>query len=116
MAPDRIQERRKFPRVKSALALELRYPGCTAPVRATTSELSLGGCYIETMFTLDVGTKLDIVIWLDGQKLTAKGVIATRYPQVGNGIDIIDMKAEDRAKLDTFLKSQEVQLPKQFRI
>jgi c-di-GMP-binding flagellar brake protein YcgR len=114
MSPDRIQERRKFPRVKSALALELRYAGCTAPVRATTSEISLGGCYIETMFTLDVGTKLDLVMWLDGQKLSAKGIIATRYPQVGNGIDITDMKAEDRARLEAFLKTQTVQLPKRF--
>jgi PilZ domain-containing protein len=112
MSPDRIQERRRFPRVKSALALELRYPGCTAPVRATTSEISLGGCYIETMFTLDVGTKLDVVIWLDGQKLAAKGVIATRYPQVGNGIDLTDMKPEDHAKLESFLKAQEVSLAK----
>ncbi len=114
MTPDRIQERRRFPRVKSAVALELRYPGCTSPVRATTSEISLGGCYIETMFTLDVGTKLDVVMWLDGQKLSAKGVIATRYPQVGNGIDITDMKREDRARLEAFLKTQEVQLPKRF--
>ncbi len=114
MTPDRIQERRRFPRVKSAVALELRYAGATAPVRATTSELSLSGCYIETMFTLDVGTKLDVCIWLDGQKIVAKGVVATRYPQVGNGIDIIDMKPEDRSKLDAFLKAQEVQLPKRF--
>lgn len=114
MSPDRIQERRRFPRVKSALALELRYAGCTAPVRATTSEISLSGCYIETMFTLDVGTKLDVVIWLDGQKLTAKGVVATRYPQVGNGIDITDMKPEDRAKLEGFLKTPDVQLPRRF--
>ena len=114
MSPDRIQERRRFPRVKSALALELRYAGCTAPVRATTSEISLSGCYIETMFTLDVGTELDVVIWLDGQKLTAKGMVATRYPQVGNGIDITEMNSEDRARLDTFLKGQEVHFPKRF--
>lgn len=107
MAPDRIQERRKFPRVKSALALELRYAGCTAPVRVTTTEISLGGCYIETMFTLDVGIPLEIVMWLDGQKLSGKGVVATKYPQVGNGIDIKEMETEDRVKLDAFLKSQE---------
>ena len=112
MTPDRIQERRRFPRVKSALALELRYPGGTAPVRATTSEISLSGCYIETMFTLEVGINLDVVLWLDGQKLAAKGVVATRYPQVGNGIDLTEMKPEDRAKLEAFLKTQEVQLAK----
>lgn len=112
MSPDRIQDRRRFPRVKSATAIELRYPGAAAPMRATTCEVSMGGCYIETMFTLDVDTKLEIAMWLDGEKITAKGVIATRYPQVGNGISITDMKPEDRAKLESFLKTQEVQLAK----
>ena len=114
MTPEGFQERRRYPRVKTEIPLELRYSGSTAPLRATTSEISFGGCYIETMFTLDVGTKLDVVIWLDGQKLAAKGVVATRYPQVGNGIDITDMKLEDRAKLEAFLKAQEVSLPKRF--
>ncbi len=114
MAPDGIQERRRFPRVKSAVALELRYAGCTAPVRATTSELSLSGCYIETMFTLDAGTKLDIVLWIGGQKICAKGAVATKYPQVGNGIDITEIKPEDRSRLDAFLKTQDVQLAKRF--
>jgi len=84
--------------------LELRHGGSTAPLRATTSEISFGGCYIETMFTLDVGTKVAIVLWLEDQKVTAKGVIATRYPQVGNGIDILEMSSEDRQKLESFLR------------
>jgi hypothetical protein len=112
MTPEHDKERRRFPRVKSAIALEVRYRGAVAPLRAMTSEVSLGGCYVETMFTLDVGTTLDIVMWLDGEKITATGVIATKYPQVGNGIDIKDMKPESRAKLEAFLKAQEVQIPK----
>jgi hypothetical protein len=112
MMPESAQERRRFPRVRSAVALELRYPGAVAPLRATTSEVSLSGCYIETMFTLEVGTMLEIVLWLDGDKIMGKGVIATKYPQVGNGIDIKEMKAEDRAKLEAFLKAQGVQIPK----
>ena len=112
MTPERAKDRRRFPRVKSAVALELRYRGAVAPLRAMTSEVSLSGCYIETMFTLDVGTVLEIVMWLDGEKVTAKGVIATKYPQVGNGIDITEMKPESRGKLEAFLKAQEVQNPK----
>jgi hypothetical protein len=112
MTPESAQERRRFPRVRSAVALELRYRGAVAPLRATTSEVSLSGCYIETMFTLEVGTTLEIVMWLEGEKITATGVIATKYPQVGNGIDIKEMKAEDRAKLEAFLKAQEVQIQK----
>lgn len=112
MTPERGEERRRFPRVKSAVALELRYTGAVAPLRATTSEASVSGCYIETMFTLEVGTALEIVMWIDGEKITGKGVVATKYPQVGNGIHIQEMAAEDRAKLDAFLKAQEVQVPK----
>jgi len=114
MTPDGFQERRRYPRVKTEIPLELRYAGSTAPLRATTSEISFGGCYIETMFTLEVGTKLEIVMWLDEQKINAKGVIATRYPQVGNGIDILEMPAEDHAKLEAFVAKQEMKRSKPF--
>jgi c-di-GMP-binding flagellar brake protein YcgR len=100
MTPDSFHERRRYPRVKTEIPLELRHPGSPAPLRATTSEISVGGCYIETMFTLDVGTKVEIVLWLDDQKLKAQGVVATRYPQVGNGIDLVEMAPEDRQKLE----------------
>jgi hypothetical protein len=66
------------------------------------------------MFTLDVGTKLEIVMWFDDQKVNAKGVIATRYPQVGNGIDILEMSAEDHAKLEAFVRNQEAKRQKVF--
>lgn len=114
MTPDGFQERRRYPRVKTEIPLELRYAGSTAPLRATTSEISYGGCYIETMFTLDVGTKVAMVMWLDDQKINATAVIATRYPQVGNGIDILEMSAEDHAKLEAFVAKQEMKRPTPF--
>jgi hypothetical protein len=101
MAPEK--ERRRFPRVKVAIPLELRFAGGTAPLRVTTNEISLSGCYVETMFTVDVGTQLTMVFWLGDQKVSAKGVVATRYPQVGNGIDILEMSPADRSKLEQFL-------------
>ena len=103
MTPDSSQERRRYPRVKSAIPLELHHLGNSAPVRVMTSEISLSGCYIETMFTLEIGTNLDLVLWVEGRKILAKGVIATCYPQVGNGIDITEMDATDRAKLEAFI-------------
>ncbi len=114
MTPEGFHERRRYPRVKTEVSLELRHPGSTAPLRVTTSEISFGGCYVETMFTLDIGTKLSMVFWLGDEKVTANGVIATRYPQVGNGIDFVDMSAPDRAKLEGFLANQELKQPKVF--
>lgn len=100
---DQFRERRKYPRVHREIALEAKHSGSPAPLRATTSEISIGGCYIETMFTLDVGTKLDLILWLDGLKVPVKGVIATRYPQVGNGIDFVEIASDDRHRLEKFL-------------
>lgn len=103
MSAEGVRERRKYFRVKSAVSLELRYPGAAAPLRAMTSEVSAGGCYIETMFTLEVGTPVTMAFWLGDEKISAKGVIATRYPHVGNGIEITQIAPGDRNKLENYL-------------
>jgi PilZ domain len=74
-----------------------------APMRTSTDEISLCGCYIETMFTMDIGTKLNLVFSIKGGKLGASAVVATKYPQVGNGIDFVEMTLEDRLKLNSFI-------------
>ena len=93
--------------MKIAVPVELQTTLASYPLRATTTELSLCGFYIETMFTLPKGTELSVVFWAGGQRLTAKGVVATHYPQVGNGIDIVEMSCADRATLRTFCQKHE---------
>ena len=99
-------ERRRYPRVKAKVPVELLCSGA-APMRTTTEEISLCGCYIETMFTMEVGTKLALVLSLKEEQINTKGVVATKYPQVGNGIDFIDMAPQDRLKLDEFISECE---------
>jgi len=107
MNPHGFHERRRYPRMKIAVAVELKPHSASCPLRATTTEVSLCGFYIETMFTLPLGTELSVVFWVDDQKLSAKGVVATHYPQVGNGIDIIEMSNVDRASLDQFCQKHD---------
>ena len=62
------------------------------------------------MFTMNIGTNLDLVFSLKGGPIRAKGVVATKYPQVGNGIDFIEMEPEDRLKLsESILDSEQHQ-------
>jgi len=107
MAHCAFHERRRYPRIRIAIPVELQSSTAPYPLRTTTVELSLCGFYIETMFTLRMGTELSVIFWADGQKLTAKGVVATHYPQVGNGIDIVEMSSTDRAALRDFCQKQE---------
>ena len=104
---DAPQERRRYPRVKVKIPVELHLSAGT-PQRTSIEEISVCGCYIETMFTFEVSTRVDLVIWLNQEKVTAKGIVVNRYPQVGNGIDFVTMAPQDRLKLNDFIsKSSE---------
>ena len=100
-------DRRRYPRVKARIPVELRSVANPTPSRAVTEELSLCGCYVETMFTLDAGTKVSLTLWLNDQRVHATAVVVTRYPQVGNGFDFTEMLPEDRLKLNDFIAACE---------
>ena len=73
--PGAIQtgERRIASRVKVALQAEIKPVGSHVPIRVSTSDLSLSGCYVEMMFTLEVDRKLEIVLWLGGHQNSGPG-------------------------------------------
>ena len=66
--------------------------------------LSLGGCYIETVFPFPIGTDLAVQLSIETTVLIAATVV-TCYPQVGNGIKFIRMLPEDREALKAFLEA-----------
>jgi len=76
-------------------------------MRLETTDVSLGGCYVEMALTLELGTKLDIVLWLGEHKVTTQGVVVTRHPQFGNGIEFLNMPYQHRERLRFFLDSQD---------
>ena len=100
-------DRRRHMRVQIGVQIEIRPEGTSVPMRLETSDLSLGGCYIEMALTLDVGTRVDIVLWVEQQKLTTRGVVVTRHPQFGNGIVFAGMCLESKRQLHTFLDSHQ---------
>jgi len=97
-----MDERRRSPRIKAKVPAEIVVDGTDTPIRGTTSDLSLNGCYIETIFPFPVGTKLEIKLQLDGILLIL-AVVATFDPQVGNGIRFTRMLDEDIEELGAFI-------------
>ena len=99
------QERRGYSRLKVRVPVEMQVEDA-APVRGATSDLSAGGCYIETMFPLPAGTTLDMKLQLENTLLVAATVV-TCDPQVGNGIRFERMLPEDHAELQSYLEKLE---------
>lgn len=97
------RERRRYLRIKVAVDVRLELEKQATPLRAHTSDLSLGGCYVEMMFTLEVGTKVKLTLFVSDGKVTVDGIVATRDLQVGNGIRFTAMAPEDNARLRHFI-------------
>jgi c-di-GMP-binding flagellar brake protein YcgR len=99
------QERKRHLRIKTSVPVEFKTAADSPPLRASSAEISLGGCYIESMFTLGLGTKVSMTLWLKEQPVRTNAVGATRHLQVGNGFEFIDMSTQDRLKLSQFVEA-----------
>jgi len=97
-------DRRQHPRFKVRVPAEFSTEGSDSPIRRATSDLSLSGCNIETVFPFAIGTRLELKLQVDGT-LLALATVATSDPQVGNGIQFTRMLLEDIDELRAFLDS-----------
>ena len=98
-----MQERRKHGQVRAKIPCELIVKGYSSSIRIHTSDLSPGGCYVEMMFTLPVGTPLELKFWIDEVRIDCSAVVATCDPQVGNGIKFQAISPKDEARIQTFV-------------
>ena len=99
-------ERREHQRLKIKVPIEIYTENNTSPIRGATSDLSLTGCYIETIFPFPIGTPLEIKLQLE-ETLLVVGTVVTSDPQVGNGIHFNRMLPEDIEELRAFLDAAE---------
>jgi hypothetical protein len=96
---------RKFPRVNVVVQAEVRRSLDNFPRRVQTTNMSEGGCYIEMLTTLEPFTRIDVVLWLNGEKVSARAEVVTNQPHLGNGIKFIQIKDADKQKLRDFMES-----------
>jgi c-di-GMP-binding flagellar brake protein YcgR len=97
-------DRREYARIKVSVPVEIQTDASGSLIRGATADLSLGGCYIETIFPFPIGTNLDLQLSIETTVLIAATVV-TCDPQVGNGIRFIRMLPEDRKALKAFLEA-----------
>jgi len=95
-------ERRKNQRFKVNVPVEIHSENSPAPLHCATSDLSLGGCYIESMYPFPTGTHLDLKLEASGTLVISARVV-TCDPQFGNGIAFLRMLPEDEVTLGKFL-------------
>lgn len=102
-------DRRRHPRIKCFVAVELRVDDNPAPVWGNLSNTSVGGCLVETAAHIQPGSKVEIGLWLPNDKIWVKGfalsgVITSSGPAAGTRVKFDSMVAAERDNLRQFLK------------
>ena len=97
------QDRRKHERFKIRVPIEFCAEG-SKTLRTATADLSLGGCYLEMMFTFPVGTILEVTLQV-GRTVDAKAIVVSRDLQVGNGIQFMEMPPADQDAVREYVEN-----------
>jgi PilZ domain len=103
-APDnyarpRLQVRRRHPRFSCELPAELRLEGSRSPLWASTGNVGEGGCFLQMLNVVPVGTRVDVALWLGDVKMWAQGIIVSVVRGFGMGIKFTAMSYEARLRL-----------------
>ena len=102
--------RRRYPRHKISLPLELRDERVNTPLRINATDVSGNGCYVETIMPLPVGTVLRVDFHLDTQRVTVTAVVRTCDPGVGNGIEFTGLPPDGKDRMQAYLDGIDPQM------
>jgi len=84
--------------------VELYQEGTKSPVFGKVSDISAGGCFVETGTIISAATKWKLVFALDHGSAEIEGVVVRSNPGVGVGIKFNDVTLRDREVLKTILE------------
>src|SRR5208282_6032923 len=93
------KDRRLHPRLKCRVTIELKSETQTTPMYANLTDVSIGGCFVETSTILSAGTKLTLSFSMEDGTLTAEGVVARIDPGVGAAVQFKETNREGREKM-----------------
>lgn len=108
-APTWSSDRRRHPRIKCFVAVELRVDDATTPIWGNLSNTSAGGCLVETASPVKPGAKVEIGLWVPNGKIWIKGfalsgVVTRSAPTNGVRVRFDGLSAGERDSLRQFLK------------
>ena len=108
-APTWGSDRRRHPRIKCFVAVELRVDDVATPIWGNLSNTSAGGCLVETASPVKSGAQVEIGLWVPNGKIWIKGfalsgVVTRSGPATGVRVRFGNMTPEERDSLRQFLK------------
>src|SRR2546426_330968 len=103
-----IQSERRLsqPRHACRLGADVFRQGSTVPNRCVLSDISAGGCYVETTEPFPAGAAVEIIVRTLAMKLRVQGVVQVAHPGFGMGVKFTLKTAEQREQVEHLVACQ----------
>jgi len=98
------KDRRLHARMKCRVTIELHPETGGGQMLGNLTDLSMGGCYVETTAILTPGTKIKLVFSLDDGNLDAAGYVARMDPGSGIAVQFKELNREAKEKMYRILE------------
>jgi hypothetical protein len=100
MTEERREEERKN------ITLDVRWEGGASRQPARISDLSLGGCYLDTLGSVEVGEIVNVEIKLpSGEWLPLRGTVAFHHPGLGFSVCFTFLTEDEQEQLTEVINS-----------
>jgi DNA-binding response OmpR family regulator len=97
-------DRREQSRHACQLGTEVYRLGKSVPHRCHLTDISTGGCYVETPEPFPTGTKVELIVRTEDFKFTSAGVVKVAHPGFGMGVEFASQTSTQRDQVQRLIK------------
>jgi curved DNA-binding protein CbpA len=99
---------RKYPRVRAPKGMWVGWKSAKQTCTSLAEVMGLGGLFLHTANPPSEGSSIELIFDLPTGQVRARAIVRSLQPNKGMGIQFVQMRPEDRAKLNKYLSLQEV--------
>jgi len=102
-----VEKFRKYPRIRAPKGLWVAWKSSAQTTTSRAEVMGLGGLFLQAAKTPSDGSTIDLIFDLPTGQVRGRAIVRNSKPGKGMGIQFVQMKPEDRAKLHRFLSAAE---------
>jgi len=99
---------RKYPRIRAPKGMWVGWKSAAQQTTSLAETMGLGGLFLHTPNPPSEGSNIELIFDLPTGQVRARAIVRSLMPGRGMGIQFVQMRPEDRAKLHRYLSGQEV--------
>jgi tetratricopeptide (TPR) repeat protein len=99
---------RKYPRVRAPKGMWVGWKSAKQTCTSLAEVMGLGGLFLHTANPPSKGSSIELIFDLPAGQVRARAIVRSLQPNKGMGIQFVQMRPEDRAKLNKYLSLPEL--------